>query len=189
MLTTILASLLAVGGGNPADLPSEQALCSLADALVVWSPPVPGEGCVSPLAKGCGGKLLVASDGRPVVRFRYKGDKNATWAYPKSPCSDRGVWLYRTDGQMPAGAGGYLQVYLDRISRREIRFNLSMGSPPDTIMGCGEFNGIARYARGRWRLFLTGFRPYPNRPLPENPKCHFTKEEVLDCTEGGPTWR
>ena len=189
MLTAILASILAVGGGNPAELPSEQALCSLADALVVWSPPVPGEGCVSPLAKGCGGKLLVASDGRPVVRFRYKGDKDARWAYPKSPCSDRGVWLYKTDGQMPVGAVGYLQVDLDRISRREIRFNLSMGSPPDTIMGCGEFNGVARYARGRWRLFLTGIRPHPNRPLPENPKCHFTKSEVLDCIEGGPTSR
>jgi hypothetical protein len=186
MIVTLLSVLLAGAGGQAAALPSEGALCSLAESLLLWSPPISEQGCVLPFAMDCGRKGLFAADGRPVVRFRYRGDERATWAFPNAPCGARGIWLYKTGGEMPPGAGLYLQVFLERIRPREIKFDLTLGGPPEGTLGCGEFHGIARYVKGKWKLFLTHMGP-PR--IQDNPSCRFTKEQVFHCNEGGPTSR
>jgi hypothetical protein len=126
MIAIIFATLLGGTAGQVADIPSEGMLCSLAEALLVWSPPIFDDGCVQPLAMHCGRSGVFATDGRPVVRFRYKGDGRAKWAFPNSPCAARGIWLYKTGGRMPPGAHDYLQVSLDRIRPGEIQFDLAL---------------------------------------------------------------
>jgi hypothetical protein len=190
MMAIILAAFLVGTGGQDAKSPSEGMLCSLAEALLVWSPPDGDDrGCIEPLAMRCGRGGVFASDGRAVVRFRYKGDSRARWAFPNAPCAARGIWLYKTRGRMPTGAHEYLQVFLDNIRPGEIEFDLTLGAPPEGTFGCGEFHGVAQYKNGKWELFSVRFTPDPERRIPVNPNCQFTKEQVFNCSGGGPTSR
>ena len=89
---------------------------------------------------------------------------------------------------MPPGAFDYLQVHLDRVRPREVKFTITLGSPPDGTLGCGKFRGIARYKKGKWKLVSDDvFSPNIRRPV--NPRCQFTKEEVFHCNEGEPSNR
>jgi hypothetical protein len=181
MLSTLLTLILA-GGGQSNGLPSEPLLCSLAEALLIWSPPVDGagDGCVLPFAMGCGGRALFAGDGRPVVGLFYKGADKGSWAYPNDPCAARGLWLYKRGGRMPPGAHEMLKVDISRARPLEVWFTLTEGDANGTA-GCGEFRGIARYKNGKWELVLT--QPGPSRTQ-DNPSCQFTKEQVFHCNDG-----
>ena len=186
-MTLAIAYLLALAATPTNSPPSEPLLCSLADALLVWSPPVAGTGCILPFAMSdCTRAGLFADDHRPVFRFSYDGAAKAGWGYPKDSCAARGIWLSRPDGQMPPGASLYVEVSLERMKPREVTFTLTLGTDGGTL-GCGAFMGVARFAKGRWKLIgINGGRPIRKR---DNPTCRFTKAEVLGCNDGGLTRR
>lgn len=188
MIFQLIIFILSGASSLSTELPSEPMLCSLAESLLTWSPPMSGEGCTVPFAMGCGRRSLFADDGKPVVRLVLDGEEKAKWAYPAAPCAERGIWLYRSEGEMPPGATAYLQVFLDRVKRREVSFVVNIGSPPHSSAGCGEYSGIARFNGGKWKLYTKAVSP-PARGLPNNQKCEFSKEEVFHCNEGGPTSR
>jgi hypothetical protein len=187
-MTTAIAYILAVVAAQSSALPNERMLCSLADALLVWSPPDDrDDGCIPPFAvTDCGRGGLFATDRRPVFRFTYDGEKDASLGYPKDSCGARGIWLFGTSGQMPPGSFKYIHVELDRMRRREVMFTMTLGSDGGTY-GCGQFRGVARLKEGRWKITgLNGGRPIRKH---DNPDCRYTKEEVLGCKDGGLTSR
>jgi hypothetical protein len=164
----------------------QRTLCSLADALLVWSPPDPGAGCILPFAMSdCSRNGLFSDDRRPVFRFSYAGAAQAGWGYPKNSCGARGIWLSRPDGPMPPGASIYIEISLERMKPREVTFTMTLGADGGTF-GCGEFRGLARFAKGQWKVVgMNGGRPIRKR---DNPACRYTKEHVLG-RHGGLTSR
>jgi hypothetical protein len=186
-MTLAIAYLLAAAATQTTSPPSERLLCSLADALLVWSPPDPGTGCILPFAMSdCTRAGLFANDRRPVFRFSYEGAAESGWGYPKDSCGARGIWLSRPNGQMPPGASIYVEVSLERVKLREVAFTMTLGADGGTL-GCGSFRGIAYLRKGRWKVIgVNGGRPIRKR---DNPACRYTKEQVLGCSDGGLTGR
>ena len=181
-MTLVIAyalALVAVQPGAPLD---EKLLCSLADALLVWSPPETGNVCSPPFPMiGCGQRGIFAKDRRPVFRFTYGGEKAASRGYPKDSCGARGIWLYGANRKMPPGSTTYIDVELYRTPADELGFTMTFGFRGGTL-GCGSFRGIARLEEGRWTIVdQNGER--------EKPGCTYTKEQVLGCKDGGLTSR
>ena len=181
-MTVAIAYALALLAVQPSAPLDEKLLCSLADALLVWSPPEPGNLCGPPFPMiGCGQRGIFAKDRRPVFRFTYGGQKVAGRGYPKDPCAARGIWLYGANRRMPPGSSTYIDVDLNRTTAGELRFMMTFGFRGGTL-GCGSSRGVARLEEGRWILVDQDGKL-------EKPGCTYTKEQVLGCKDGGLTSR